>query len=131
MAAGDQVQYWIEESLESLDVAKVLFAAGKYLEAGFFCNLACEKVLKAAFVEHTGKVPPKIHFLVPLAQLTDRYDLMTQSQQKFLARLETFQIEGRYPQYRAKIYESTSKEEFQLVLSGTEAFVLWIREILI
>lgn len=61
MATDDQVQYWLEESLESLDAAKVLLRAEKYLEAGFFCNLACEKSLKAAFVKHTGKIPPKIH----------------------------------------------------------------------
>ncbi len=118
----------MDESAESFDVAKILFDKEKYLEAAFFCNLACEKILKAAIVEFVSIIPPKIHPLTRLAQLSNIDQQMSASQIKFLNRLEVFQIESRYPQDRSKLYASTPIMVFQEILVETEAFLLWIRK---
>jgi len=91
---GKHVQYWIDESMEALDTAKVLFNAGKNLESAFFCNLACEKVLKAAFVQKTGQIPPKIHSLKQLAKLSGIYENMAETQKEFLDALEVFKLKA-------------------------------------
>lgn len=123
-----ETSYWINESTESFEVAKILFDKNKYLESAFFCNLACEKILKAAIVEVASIIPPKIHILVRLAQLSNFDQQMNLSQIKLLNKLEVFQIESRYPQDRAKLYASTPVTVFQEILTETEAFLKWTKK---
>jgi HEPN domain-containing protein len=52
-----QTAYWLAESLENLDTAKVLYSNKKYLEAAFFCHLSMEKMLKGFFVKRMKSVP--------------------------------------------------------------------------
>ncbi|QQK76475.1 HEPN domain-containing protein [Salicibibacter cibarius] len=107
-----QVSYWIDESLETIDAAKVLLDKNKYLEAAYFCHLSCEKMLKAAVVQHTSQVPPKIHALNRLAKHASVDQTMNKSQQHFLDHLDVFQLEARYPQDRHKLYQTTPPSEF-------------------
>jgi HEPN domain-containing protein len=122
-----QVDYWIEESMESLDVAKVLLDKKKYLESAFFCNLSSEKMLKAAVVHSTNQIPPKIHTLSKLAQIANIYDRMNESHKRFMNQLDVFQIEGRYPDDRKKLYETTPIDEFSKIYKHTEELILWIK----
>lgn len=123
-----KVNYWVNESFETLDVAKVLFEKNKYLESAFFCNLACEKILKAAYSRNTNQIPPKIHALIRLAKLGEIYDLMSEEQKRLLNRVEAFQIEGRYPEDRTKLYQTTPLQQFRIILDETEEFVQWIHQ---
>ena len=131
MDIDKHVKYWIDESMESLDTAKVLLDATKKLESAFFCNLACEKMLKAAFVKRTNQIPPKIHPLQQLAKSAAIYDDMSESQKDLLNLLDAFQIEGRYPQDRKRIYQTTPVAEFRQILVSTEEIIAWIHEKLI
>ena len=131
MGSNQHIKYWIDESMESIDVAKILFAQKKYLESAFFCNLSCEKMLKASFVCYTSETPPKTHSLTRMAQLSNIYDKMDIKQKRFLNTLEVFQIEGRYPQDRNKLYNTTPAEVFSRVLTETEEIILWIKQQLI
>ena len=130
LKVNEHVKYWVDESLETLDAAKILLAGGKSLEASFFCNLACEKAFKAAYIKHTSEIPPKTHSLVQLAQLSALFDLMNETQKRFISRLDVFQIEGRYPQDRAKLYATTPQEEFQTILRETEVIIIWVHQTL-
>lgn len=124
----EQVKYWIDECFETFDTAKVLLEKKKYLDAAFFCHLSCEKMLKAAFVYHTFKVPPKTHSLNRLTKLAALDRKMTNEQIGFINRIEVFQIEGRYPQDRQKLLKFTPTEEFQAILMKTEEMILWIKQ---
>jgi len=119
MGFDNQVDYWVGESEESFSVAKILFSNGKYLESAFFCNLTCEKMLKAIFSYSVKGNPPKVHSLVRLAVFSGIYDKMDEKQKKFLNKLDVFQIEGRYPQDRNKLYNTTPIEMFQKTLDET------------
>jgi HEPN domain-containing protein len=123
-----QFNYWLNECFETLDVAKVLYQKNKYLESAFFCNLACEKILKAAITRNTNQIPPKTHALVRLAKLSGIYDLMGDQQKRLLNRINAFQIEGRYPEDRKRLYETTPPQEFQFILDKTEELILWIHQ---
>lgn len=128
MSLDNQESYWISESEESFSVAKILFNNRKYLESAFFCNLSCEKMLKALYSHYIKSVPPKVHSLGKLAILSGIYDKMIEKQKKFLNRLDVFQIEGRYPQDRNKLYSSTPIDVFQEILVNTEDMLKWLKE---
>ena len=55
----NQIIYWVNESEETFESAKKLFDKNKYLESCFFCNLTCEKMLKAFVVKYTNSIPLK------------------------------------------------------------------------
>lgn len=127
---SSKVTYWIDESLETIDTAKVLLDKSKYLEAAFFCHLACEKMLKAAVVKATNETPPKIHSLPRLSSLAEIDGNLTNEQNRFIFSLDAFQIDGRYPPERTLLYQTTSHEEFEQMLKDTEELILWIKSLL-
>ncbi|MCX6151639.1 MAG: HEPN domain-containing protein [Ignavibacteriales bacterium] len=55
--------YWVEGSIEDLDVAKSLFNSQKFLYSLFFGHLALEKMLKALFVKINMEHAPITHSL--------------------------------------------------------------------
>lgn len=131
MDISEQINYWLDESGEALDIARVLLEKSKFLEAAFFCNLACEKALKSAYINYTKNIPPKVHSLVKLAQMAHIYEIMNEDIKRFINKLEAFQIEGRYPENRKRLYETTPKEIFENILKQTEEAIVWIRTQLI
>ena len=90
-----QVAYWRDSALEDMDTASVLANNDKRREALFFAHLALEKMLKALVVRSTEDIAPRIHNLVVLADRS-RVELSTE-QRVFLARMNPYAIQGRYP----------------------------------
>jgi len=89
----------------------------------FFAHLSVEKMLKAHVVKRTKKIPPKIHNLERLAQLSGlkigpwRLD--------FLRRFEIYQLEGRYPDTtRAPLDRKTVREDFQKAVE----MIKWLKD---
>lgn len=123
--AKDQSLYWLEESLESLDTAKILLNNKKYLESAYFCHLSFEKIIKAFIVLRKSVIPPKSHNLLQLARLADLTEELDEETFDILADLNVYQIEGRYPENRKMIYEQTSPEEFTTILRNTEEKLQW------
>lgn len=62
----EEVQEWLEQALADLDKARVLFKTNKYDGVVVFAQQAAEKALKALYILHSEKIPPKIHDLVEL-----------------------------------------------------------------
>ncbi|MBE7561022.1 HEPN domain-containing protein [bacterium] len=89
------MRYWQEGSDEEWSVAEILLEKGKYRQALFFGHLALEKILKALVVRATEEIPPRIHNLRTLAEMTGckvPNDVMIE-----LRNVEAHQIRGRYP----------------------------------
>jgi len=120
-----QKDYWIKEAWESLKTSQVLIKNGRYLEGAFFCHLTIEKILKAKFSNLTDQVPPKIHDLRRLSEISGVSNQLNEEQIEFLATLSTFQLEGRYPRFREKILQSVSSREFKNILKETGDFLRW------
>ena len=91
-----QVQYWLIGAQEDWSVARICLENGKARHALFFAHLTLEKVLKAHVCLSTQAVPPRIHNLRRL------YDVSSLPQNKkfdsTLAEINQFNIEGRYPE---------------------------------
>jgi HEPN domain-containing protein len=90
-----QIEYWLNGSQEDIEAATVLMEKGKTRQGLFFAHLAVEKALKAHVTKATSDVPPRTHDLLRLSDLAGV--ALTQQQRTFLARLQRYCLEGRYP----------------------------------
>ena len=97
MGRDEDARYWRNEAYEALEAAEVLLDNHRYVESGFFCHLAAEKMLKALVAQRTHRTPPRIHALWRLAEIAGVEDDFTAEQVDTIADLSVFQVEGRYP----------------------------------
>lgn len=92
---SQQIAYWRAGAGEDWEAARQLVDSGKTRHGLFFAHLALEKLLKAHICRHTGKLAPKLHNLVRLAEMAE-LELGTEHMD-VLAEMNEFNIEGRYP----------------------------------
>jgi len=121
MNLQQQIDYWREGSKEDIEAADALIANRKFRQALFFAHLATEKILKAHLAKVTGDVPPRTHDLLRLADLAGL--IISDSQRIFLARLQRYCMEGRYPDFSP---EAPSEDDAKNELRETRAVCLWL-----
>lgn len=109
MTKKEHVKYWRESSQHDLESAESMFESQKYDWCLFIGHLVLEKILKAIFVDkNDSNMPPKIHNLVRLAELSQ---IELNDQQKFLLDTITdFNIQTRYPDYKLGFYKKCTEE---------------------
>lgn len=118
---GKQVEYWRTGAAEALDVARQLVESGRTNYGLFFAHLTLEKALKALVCRKTGDLAPRIHNLVRLCEaagLEPDPELTA-----FLGVVNTFNIEGRYPEILAP---APSREEAEKHLAKVEETYKWL-----
>jgi HEPN domain-containing protein len=105
----DIIHYWAESSNQDWDAAQSLFTSGHYMHALFFSHLSTEKLLKAHWVKDNEEdFPPRVHNLDYLYNQT-KLDLDTTLVQE-LSIITSWNIEGRYQDYRDRFYTVCTKE---------------------
>ena len=110
------IEYWKQSAGEDFVVAGELVDKGRYRHGLFFMHLALEKLLKAHVCKSTNALAPKIHNLRRLAELA-RLQIPTEMI-KSTARLNEFNLEGRYP-----VAEPISESDARgYVTKGVELF---------
>ena len=118
-----QIVYWQNGAVEEWDLAQDLIKRNKTRHGLFFVHLALEKLLKAHVCRQTQDLPPRIHNLTRLAELTAL--ALDQTQVDILAEMNAFNLEGRYPDLsiapiskkEAKNYLRRAKEVYQWLMS--------------
>lgn len=92
----NQILYWQKGAEEEMLNAKIMIENKRFLAGLFFCHLCIEKILKALLVKVSEEHPPRTHILSLLAEkaLIDFDD----EQDKFISKLQLYQLEGRYPE---------------------------------
>jgi HEPN domain-containing protein len=90
-----QIEYWLNGSQDDIEAAAVLLEKHKIRQSLFFAHLAVEKALKAHVSKTTNSVPPRTHDLLRLAELAGIS--IPAPRRMFLARLQRYCMEGRYP----------------------------------
>ena len=123
-----KVEYWLDLADEDVSVAELLLKGKKYLQAGFFCHLIAEKALKAIVANITNKAPPKTHDLTKLAEQGGILNDLSESQLSLLEELNPFNIEARYPDYKANILSILTAEKSTEIFQETEEFLCWIKQ---
>ena len=75
-----------------------------------------EKLCKAHWVkDNKGNFPPRIHNLVRIVEHTSLN--LSEEEMDFLRKMNQFQLEGRYPDYRQSLYRKYKKAQTTEVLN--------------
>lgn len=91
----------------------------------FIGHLVLEKLLKAWYAKINSKTPPFIHDLVRLAE---KADLMLDDDQKdILDTISTFNIRGRYDDYKREFYKKCSNAFTKEWIYNIKGFREWIK----
>jgi HEPN domain-containing protein len=105
MTLKQHILYWKNSSVSDWEAAESLLSARYVVQALFFFHLSVEKLLKANWIlDNEETFPPITHNLENLYAQTE-VDLEA-SQIDLLKLLSTWNIEGRYQDYRQKLARS-------------------------
>lgn len=125
MQTSEIIRYWHQGSKEDWKVAQGLFKLKHYSHCLFFCHLATEKMLKALVVTRKETHAPYIHDLVVLCKKADLE--LTKQHQSDLETITSFNIQGRYADYKSQFYKFFNKRPAaQKYLAITQELLLWL-----
>ena len=116
------IAYWQSGAEEDLEVAEQLLQTGKTRHGLFFLHLTLEKILKAHICRHSRDIAPRLHNLTRLAALTGL--TLPAEYTDFLAEMNPFNIEGRYPEMWGPLPD---REEVEALMRKTEEVFKWLR----
>lgn len=126
MTKDEHIAYWLESAAHDLETAESLFQSGKYDWGLFLGHLVLEKVLKAIYVNtHENRVPPRIHNLVRLAELSSL--TLNQEQRIFLDEVNDFNLETRYPDYRQEFYKRCTRDYAEPYFTRIKEYEKWFK----
>jgi HEPN domain-containing protein len=108
MDIKENIDYWLKSAAHDMEAAETLFQNQKYDWCLFIGHLVIEKSLKAFYVRDKQEMPPKIHNLIKLAENTKLS--FTEDQFVFLADVNDFNIEARYPDYKFSFFQACTRE---------------------
>ena len=120
------VDYWIHGSEEDYKTAQALFSGNRYTHALFFCHLTIEKILKGLVVKKSHTHSPLEHNLLQLAKLSG-LEFSTEQLER-LAEINTFNIRGRYDDYRFGFYKRATKSYTEEYFSKTKDLYTWLKK---
>lgn len=125
MTKADHIAYWKDTAADDwVDVQRTI-AAGAHMHGLFFAHLVIEKLSKAHWVkDNADDIPPRTHNIARLWQATQL--LPTPSQLALAARLNDYQLEGRYPDYQRQLRTTTTAAITQALLSDITILRTWL-----
>ncbi|QTA78548.1 HEPN domain-containing protein [Desulfonema limicola] len=129
MTKEEHIIYWLDSSQHDIESAEIIFNSGRYDWCLFVGHLALEKILKAVFVNRNdNNIPPKIHNLVRLAELSQ---IELDDEQKFLLdKINDFNIQTRYPDYRLEFYKRCNAEYAEVHFTRIKDFYTCFKSLL-
>jgi HEPN domain-containing protein len=121
----EYIDYWKVTAQKDWVAVQHLCEKGDYLQSLFFAHLVIEKLAKAHFVkDNPSDFPPKTHnLLILVAQTLLEPD---EEQTKLLSRINQFQLDGRYPDYKQNMYKIASKTYTEEILIEIESIKTWL-----
>ena len=127
MTKQDVIKYWLKESTKDWNRALRCFKHKDYLFCLFCAHLSLEKLCKAIWVrDNIENHPPRIHNLRYILDQTTI--LLSVNQKEFLTLMNTFQIEGRYPDYTGKIYKICNQKFTKETLDQSKNIRQWLQK---
>lgn len=119
-------KYWIRLSDDKWKTAQALMKSKRYADALFFCHLSLEALLKSGVVLNTKKPAPMIHDLSKLANMfNSNFD---KKQIGMLDEITTFNIKGRYFDYKYDFYKKATKSYAERYFEITKNLRLWTKK---
>jgi len=126
MNKNEHMNHWLKNAEHDLDTAESMFASGKYDWCLFIGHLVLEKALKAIYVyKNDNKIPPKTHNLLYLARKSGVK--LSSEQEFFFSKVNDFNIEVRYPQYKHEFYKQCTKKFTELNFLKIKEHYQWLK----
>jgi len=116
------ISYWKSGAKEDFQVADQLIKSGRIRHGLFFLHLTLEKILKAHVCRNGRDIAPRLHNLARLSELSGI--AFKQEDSDFLAEMNPFNIEGRYPEMWGPV---VSREEADMLLQKTRGIFEWLK----
>ncbi|MFH1051667.1 MAG: HEPN domain-containing protein [bacterium] len=108
MEKEELVKYWVKAAELDFPSIDNMFEKGEYVWSLFIGHLVLEKILKAHYSGKIGKMPPKTHDLLKLANACG---LVLDSEQiRILDKVNEFNIEARYPEEKFLFYKKCTSD---------------------
>lgn len=117
---------WFEQAGYDIETAQDMQKARRYVYAVFMCHLSVEKALKGLLVARSGKIPPRTHNLIYLANLIGVE--LSPEQMRFLAHLNTASVATRYPEELRTALREYSPAVARSYLQEARGFIQWLRQ---
>jgi HEPN domain-containing protein len=112
MTIEEHIQWWKEDAERTWETALFNKDGGQHVFALFTFHLTIEKLLKAIWIKDNNlPYPPRTHDLTILYNQSD-LDLPN-GWYDYLGTINEWNIEGRYPDYKLKIYKRASADYLQ------------------
>lgn len=125
MKIDKHIKYWLNSAEHDLIVAENMFKCGNFDWCLFLGHIVLEKCLKAKFVkENGGQFPLKTHNLVKLA--TASHLDLKKDDKVFLAEVNAFNLEARYPDYKLQFYKTCTKKFTEDYFCKIKEFRKWL-----
>lgn len=105
-----QIEHWRTGSAEDWEVARGLIGQGKIRHGLFFAHLAVEKILKAHVCHAKNDIAPPLHNLIRLSEQAAL--TLNLNQKNLLAEVNSFNIEGRYPDLLLPLPSQSEAEDY-------------------
>jgi HEPN domain-containing protein len=121
----EYITYWETTAKKDWRAVQNLFKSKDYVHSLFWSHLVLEKLCKALWVKHhESNHPPRIHNLI---YLIENIPLSADDTQRaFLEKMNTFQLEGRYPDYKYTLYKMCTKKFTEETLKEANKIRQWL-----
>lgn len=123
----EHIDYWIDTAKRDWRTVQNMYKTKDFVPALFFTHLHLEKICKALWVKNNvNNTPPKIHNLIKL--LNEAGIKYSEEQMNFMLVMNNFQLEGRYPDYKQKLYKTYKKSNTAEILQQAKKHSKWLQE---
>lgn len=125
MGKDEIIAHWLKMADRDWSSARLLFEGKQFVHALFFAHLVIEKMLKSHWVKDNEETsPPRIHDLEYIYAQTV---LQLSAEQLDLLRvMNSWNLEGRYQDYKDKFYKSTTESYTKQKLDQVENLRAWL-----
>ncbi len=124
MTQEEKIEYWIKSSELDFKSMINLFKSKEYVWSLFVGHLMIEKLLKGLYAKNIGDTPPFIHDLVKIAKRTSIE--LTDEIQNTLDLVTSFNIEGRYSNYKSDFREKCTRKYAREKIIEIKRLRLWL-----
>jgi HEPN domain-containing protein len=120
--------HWLSSSDKNFLTMEHLYESKDYDWSLFIGHLVIEKLLKTLFIKKNISLPPFIHNLLRLAELSDLE--LTDEYLEYFSTITTFNINARYDDYKENFSKICTPEFTLLWINRIKELRQWIKMML-
>jgi HEPN domain-containing protein len=128
MNINEKIEYWVKIAELDISVMEHLYESGDFHYSLFIGHLVLEKILKAHYVKSKLETPPRSHDLVKLAFASNLK--LDDEHIQFFLKVNTFNIEARYPEEKLHFYKLCTKEFCLENITIIKEMFLWLKSLI-